>query len=122
MVSTPFFSIGTFFINPLGSISPTFYACLFLLRKFHAKLFLCLFAQEYWHNCANKMLVKLTPGRRCKYAIAKSWLQKMVFYFINRFVPNPISSRSYSVFYQFRQAKFAYGGSILSSSQFSLMS
>jgi hypothetical protein len=27
----------------------------------------------------------------------------------------------YSVFYQFRQAKFAYGGSILSSSQFLLM-
>ncbi len=54
--------------NLHGSISPTFYARLFR-TKVSREAFLCLpwrlnflFAQEYWRNCANKMLVKLTPG------------------------------------------------------------
>ncbi len=51
-----------------GSISSTFYACLFCTKVLH-KAFLCLqwrlnflLVQEYWRNCANKMSVKLTPG------------------------------------------------------------
>ncbi len=45
------------------------FTCGFFVQKFFAQLFLHLnfwfelfLAQEYWHKCAHKMLVKLTPG------------------------------------------------------------
>ncbi len=50
------------------SISPTFYAQLFLYKSYsqsflylHIRFELFL-AQEYWRKCAHKMLVKLTRG------------------------------------------------------------
>jgi hypothetical protein len=36
-------------------------------------------------------------------------------------IVNRTESQSYSVFHRFKKAKFAYGGSILSSSQFSIL-
>ncbi len=61
---------GTPFTSPMGSISPTCYARLFRMKVLH-KAFLCMqwrlnfiFVQEYWRNCANKMLVKLTLGHQ----------------------------------------------------------
>jgi hypothetical protein len=45
----------------------------------------------------------------------------MMFYFISIIEHNSSISNNYGVFHHFRQAKFAYGGSILGSSQFMLL-
>jgi hypothetical protein len=52
------------------SISPTFYARLFVTKvlresflNLHFRFELFFFAQEYWSKCAHKMLVKLTIGQ-----------------------------------------------------------
>ncbi len=62
-----------------------------------------------------------TLGRRCRKSKLLFFEQLRIFFMESTRTHASLSLSSYSVFHRFRQAKFAYGGSILNPIQFLIL-